>query len=192
MPRPHPVEVRLRDEERRQLELWARLDTRDAQSQRPRIVLAAADGLSNSDIARRLAIDLKTVRKWRLRFAQQRLRGLVDGPRSGRPRKVTDEQVKAIIDRTLGSTPENLLCWTRRSMANEVGLSETTVARIWRAFGLHPYLHSILTRPPSPHSRQGGVWTQWREVVDPSRVRSLEDGLERYRELTTHGHMTED
>jgi transposase len=130
----------LSDGEREQLEAWARRGkSAQAVAQRSRIVLAAAEGLNNTEIGQRLGIDLKTARKWRSRFAADRLDGLVDEPRPGQPRKVTDAQVEEVIVRTLESTPRDATHWSTRSMAAEVGLSQTAVSRIWRAFGLQPH-----------------------------------------------------
>ena len=74
--------------------------------------------------------------KWRSRFAEHRLDGLTDEPRPGRPRTITDEQVDAVITKTLESTPRDATHWSTRLMAREVGLTQTAVSRIWRAFGL--------------------------------------------------------
>src|SRR5512133_390495 len=82
---------------------------------------------------------VSSVRKWRNRFAEHRLDGLSDEPRPGRPRTITDEQVDAVITKTLESTPRDATHWSTRSMAKEVGLSQTAVSRIWRAFGLQPH-----------------------------------------------------
>ena len=140
MPSPVAVEVVLSEGEREQLESWARRGkSAQALAQRARVVLAAAEGLKNTEIAARLGLDQGTVRKWRARFATDRLDGLVDEPRPGRPRTVTDAQVEEVIVRTLESTPKNATHWSTRSMAAEVGLSQTAVSRIWRAFGLQPH-----------------------------------------------------
>jgi transposase len=151
MPSPIPVEVVLDGEEREQLEAWARRGkSAQALAQRSRIVLAAADGLNNTEIAGRLGMDVATVRKWRNRFAKQRLDGLVDEPRPGRPRTVSDAQVEEVIVRTLESTPKEATHWSTRSMAAEVGLSQSAVSRIWRAFGLQPHRQETwkLSRDP--------------------------------------------
>ena len=90
MPSPIAVEVVLSEAEREQLESWARRGkSAQALAQRSRIVLAAAEGLKNTEIAERLGLDQGTVRKWRARFAVDRLDGLVDEPRPGRPRTVS-------------------------------------------------------------------------------------------------------
>ena len=122
------------------MEAWARRGkSAQALAQRSRIVLAAAEGLNNTEIGARLGVDLKTARKWRSRFAVDRLDGLVDEPRPGQPRKVTDALVEQVIVTTLESTPKNATHWSTRSMAAEIGLSQTAVSRIWRAFGLQPH-----------------------------------------------------
>ena len=106
---------------------------------RARIVLVAAEGLSSSEVARRLGIHVGTARKWRNRFADRRLDGLVDEPRPGQPRKVTDAQVEEVIVKTLETTPTDATHWSTRSMAREVGLTQSAVHRIWKAFGLQPH-----------------------------------------------------
>jgi len=140
MPSPVAAPVVLTDGERAQLEAWARRP-RTAQflAMRARIVLAAADGLGNTANAAKLGIALSSARKWRSRFLALRLDGLVDEPRPGRPRTVTDEQVEAVITRTLESAPANATHWSTRSLAAELGLSQSAVSRIWRAFGLQPH-----------------------------------------------------
>ena len=140
MPDPQAVVVLLTDEERAQLEAWARRPkSAQALAMRSRIVLAAAEGGSNVDVGERLGINRSTVRKWRNRFAELRLDGLLDEPRPGRPRTVTDEQVEAVITKTLETTPKDATHWSTRSMAAELGLSQSAVSRIWRAFGLQPH-----------------------------------------------------
>jgi transposase len=140
MPSSVAVAIELTSEERAQLEAWARRrTTAQALAQRSRIVLLAADGLKNTEIARRLGTGRPMVTKWRTRFAERRLDGLVDEPRPGRPRTVTDEQVEAVVIKTLETTPKNATHWSTRSMAAEVGLTQNAVLRIWQAFGLQPH-----------------------------------------------------
>jgi transposase len=123
-----------------QLEAWTRRRTSaQALAQRSRIVLLAAEGLKNTEIAQRLEINRGMAAKWRSRFAEHRLDGLTDEPRPGRPRTITDEQVDAVITKTLEGTPRDATHWSTRSMAREVGLTQTAVSRIWRAFGLQPH-----------------------------------------------------
>jgi transposase len=140
MPIPVAVSIELSVEERAQLESWARRHTSaQALAQRSRIVLAAAAGLKNTEIAARLGVDRNSVTKWRSRFSEHRLDGLLDEPRPGKPRTITDEQVEEVIVKTLESTPKDATHWSTRSMAREVGLTQSAVLRIWHAFGLQPH-----------------------------------------------------
>jgi transposase len=151
MPSPKPVVVVLSDAEREQLVAWARRrKSAQALAARSRIVLAAADGANNTEVAERLQITRGMAAKWRARFAEQRLDGLVDEPRPGRPRTVSDARVEEVIVKTLESTPKDATHWSTRSMAAEVGLSQTAVSRIWRAFGLQPHRQETwkLSRDP--------------------------------------------
>jgi transposase len=138
--RPTPLIV-LSGEERETLERWAKRPTSaQALALRCRIVLAAADGKANKDIAAELGCHPVTVGKWRSRFVERRLEGLHDEPRPGAPRTVSDAQVEEVIVKTLESTPPDATHWSTRSMAEATGLSQTRVSRIWRAFGLKPHL----------------------------------------------------
>ncbi len=133
--------VVLTEEERQTLQRWARRPTSgQALALRCRIVLACADGLSNVQAGVRLGVHEKTVGKWRSRFLQRRLEGLVDEPRPGAPRTITDEQVEQVITKTLEETPPDATHWSTRSLARATGMSQTAISRIWRAFGLKPHL----------------------------------------------------
>ena len=105
---------------------------------RSRIVLAAAAGAANYEIAEQLGVSRPTVTKWRNRFAERRREGLLDEPRPGGPRTVTDEQVEKIVTTTLESTPKNVTHWTR-ALAAHLGVSQDAVWRTWQAFGLQPH-----------------------------------------------------
>jgi|SRR6202050_987550 len=140
MPISVAVSIEVSEQERVQLESWARRrSSAQALAQRSRIVLLAAEGLNNTEIAKRLGVHRPMVRKWRSRFAEYRLDGLIDEPRPGKPRTITDEQVEEVIVKTLESTPKDATHWSTRSMAREVGLTQSAVLRIWRAFGLQPH-----------------------------------------------------
>jgi transposase len=140
MPSNVAVPIELSDGERAQLEAWARRPTSaQALALRSRIVLLAADGLKNVAIARELGVHRPMVTKWRARFAEHRLDGVVDEPRPGRPRTIGDERVEEVIVKTLETTPKDATHWSTRSMAAETGLTQTAVSRIWRAFGLQPH-----------------------------------------------------
>ena len=140
MPMAPAVSIELTSQERAELEAWARRRTSaQALAQRSRIVLLAAEGLNNTEIAQRLGVHRPMVRKWRSRFAEHGLDGLTDEPRPGRPRTITDEQVEEVIVKTLETGPKDATHWSTRSMAAEVGLTQSAVLRIWRAFGLQPH-----------------------------------------------------
>jgi transposase len=118
MPTPAAVSIELADEERDRLEAWSRRrKTAQALALRSRIVLAAADGSANYEIAEQLGISRPTVTKGRNRFAERRLEGLIDEPRPGRPRTVTDARVESIVTTTLESTPTDATHWSTRSLA---------------------------------------------------------------------------
>jgi transposase len=106
---------------------------------RSRIVLLAAAGQGNAAIAQQLATRAHTVGKWRRRFLEFGVDGLLDEPRPGTPRKLSDTQVEQVLTRTLESQPEAATHWSTRDMAKACGLSQSTVSRIWRAFSLQPH-----------------------------------------------------
>jgi transposase len=140
MPSNIATRIELTDDERGQLEAWARRRTSaQALAQRSRIVLLAAEGLKNTEIAKRLGTGRPMITKWRNRFAEHRLDGLTDEPRPGQPRTISDAQVEQVIVKTLETTPKDATHWSTRSMAREVGLTQSAVHRIWKAFGLQPH-----------------------------------------------------
>ena len=140
MPTPSAVAIELTDEERECLEAWSRRrKTAQALALRSRIVLAAAAGAANYEIAEQLGISRPTVTKWRNRFAERGLEGLVDEPRPGRPRTVSDAQVEQIVTTTLESTPTDATHWSTRSLAAHLGVTQDAVWRTWQAFGLQPH-----------------------------------------------------
>lgn len=132
--------VVLSDEERGFLEAQVRRHkAARSLSDRCRIILLCAEGLQSKEVAGRLGVHEHTVGKWRRRFVKDRIEGLTDEYRPGRPRTVSDEQVAEVIERTLQSTPKDATHWSIRSMASATGLSHTTIRRIWTAFGLQPH-----------------------------------------------------
>ena len=108
-------------------------------SERCRIILRCADGVTSKAVAAELGVHEHTVGKWRRRFLQDRIEGLFDEARPGRPRTIQDDQIAAVIERTLRSTPSDATHWSIRSMAAATGFSHTTIRRIWNAFGLQPH-----------------------------------------------------
>jgi transposase len=131
----------LTEDERQTLTRWSRrAKSSQALALRCRIVLACATGATNKQVAAELGVSLPTVGKWRSRFVARRLEGLVDEPRPGAPRTITDEQVEQVVVATLEETPTDATHWSRASMAKRSGLSRSTIGRIWKAFGLKPHL----------------------------------------------------
>lgn len=146
-----PVVIELNDDEREALERWARRHTTgQALAMRCRIVLGAAEGMANVDIAKMLGCHIATVGKWRRRFAERRLDGLSDEPRPGPPRTIDDAKVEEVVVKTLEETPSDATHWSTRSMAKAVGISASSVSKIWRAFGLKPHRTEDFKVSPDP------------------------------------------
>ncbi len=145
------AQVVLSTEERETLERWARRPkSAQALALRCRMVLAAAEGETNTAIAARLDCNPSTVGKWRVRFAERRLDGLHDDLRPGKPRTIGDREVERVIVKTLEETPADATHWSTRSMAKATGMSQSAVSRIWRAFGLKPHLSESFKLSPDP------------------------------------------
>jgi len=137
--RPVPP-LHITPEEREALERWVRRPrTTQALALRARIVLAGEAGGSDVALARALGLHRNTVGKWRKRFLEQRLDGLLDEPRPGAPRTITDADVERVITLTLEEKPEEATHWSTRSMAKRSGMSQSAISRIWRAFALQPH-----------------------------------------------------
>jgi transposase len=129
------------DEERETLRRWSRRPkSPHSLAQRSRIVLECANGADNVAVAAKLDVHEATVSKWRRRFIERRLDGLVDEPRPGAPRTISDDDVERVIVRTLEDKPADATHWSTRDLAARVGMSASSVGRIWQAFGLKPWL----------------------------------------------------
>jgi transposase len=134
------VAIALTDAERRELEgLVRRRRTAHGLARRAEIVLLAAAGLQNKEIAARINTHAETVGTWRRRFAERGLDGLYDEPRPGAPRRIGDEEIAETVRRTLEETPPDATHWSLRSMARATGYAPSTIHRIWKAFGLQPH-----------------------------------------------------
>jgi len=130
----------LSGEEREALERWVRRPTTaQALAQRARIVLKCATGGAHQVVAREIGVSRLTVGRWRQRFVTHRLDGLLDEPRPGAPRTITDEHVERVVRWTLETAPRDATQWSTRAMARRSGLSQSAVSRIWRAFALQPH-----------------------------------------------------
>jgi transposase len=133
-----PLEIADKDRDKLQT-IARRPKSGQAMAMRARIVLWCEEGMCNSEVARKLHITGATVGKWRERFRRQGLDGLLDEPRVGAPRKITDQQIEEVVTKTLESMPANSTHWSTRLMAAEMGLSQNAIVRIWHAFGLQPH-----------------------------------------------------
>jgi transposase len=155
----------LTEGDRQVLERWVRRrTTAQALALRARIVLESATGASNTAVAVRLDVTPQTVGKWRARFLEVGVQGLLDEPRVGRPRQVGDEQVEQIIVAALEQPPPGgATHWSTRDMAKQVGVSQSTVSRIWRTFGL------------KPHQEQ-----TWKLSADPQFIEKVRDVVALY------------
>ena len=145
------AELLVTDDERDELvRLTKRVRTNRDVAFRARLILACADEASNTVVARRHRCTGQTVGKWRSRFIKQRLDGLYDEPRVGGPRKITDDEVEAVIVKTLETKPTGHTHWSTRKMAEKAGMSHTTIGRIWRTFGLKPHVSRSFKLSPDP------------------------------------------
>jgi transposase len=132
--------LKISEAERDTLQQWTRKSkSSHALVLRARIVLFSDKGMSNDEIADKLSVTSATVCKWRERFRTERLQGLSDAPRSGPPRKIGDDAVEKVIQKTLTSRPKGSTHWSSREMAAQTGLSQSTIVRMWKTFGLQPH-----------------------------------------------------
>ena len=135
-----PARISLTEDERSELKAWKkRRKTAQALALRAQIILLCDEDYTNLEIADELSVAAQTVSKWRKRFSKQRLQGLSDAPRNGAGRRISDEQVRDVITRTLESKPANATHWSTRKMAATCEMSHDSVKRIWNAFGLQPH-----------------------------------------------------
>ncbi|MGX1545486.1 IS630 family transposase [Streptomyces adustus] len=152
-PRPgrRKSELVLSDDERAQLTRWARrAKTAQFLALRARIVLRCAEGGTNKQVAGELGVREQSVSRWRARFVERRLDGLVDEPRPGRPPSILLDQVEGVVVATLESTPDQDTHWSRSSMAARTGLSKSTIGRIWKKFDLKPHLQDAFNLSTDP------------------------------------------
>lgn len=143
--------LRVADADREVLERWTRRQkSANALATRARIVLASARGESNTVIAAQLRLSQPTVGKWRARYIAHGVDGLLDEPRPGAPRTISDEDVERVVTLTLETVPKDATHWSTRDMARRTGMSQSTVSRIWRAFMLKPHLSETFKLSKDP------------------------------------------
>jgi transposase len=135
------AEIVLTEEQKRELERFVRGRRTEAQLVlRARIVLLGAGGHTDLEIAERLGVVPRTAARWRARFLQEGASGLErDAPRPGRRPAISTETVREVIEKTTEQKPSSRTHWSTRTMAAVMGISETSVRRIWRAHGLKPH-----------------------------------------------------
>lgn len=140
-------------DERTALERWARgRSTAVRVAMRARIVLLAATGKRNKDIATEMGTDRFTVARWRTRFAEMRLAGIEkDAPRSGRKPTARNRFARRIIERTTKGSPVHATHWSTRTLAKELGTNRSMVNRVWQANGLKPHLVRTFKLSNDPH-----------------------------------------
>ena len=138
--------------DREKLTLLARRPkTAQRVAMRAKIVLRAAEGLPNQEIAQQVGVSGATVGKWRERYRVRGMEGLSDDPRPGAPRRITDVQVEEAVTQTLESLPRAATQWSTRSLASKVGLSQSAVVRIWHSFGLQPHRSETFKLSTDPY-----------------------------------------
>ncbi len=149
--RPHRSQLVVSPEDRAQLLGWTKRRTSsNGLAQRASVVLRCADGQPDTQVARELRTHRLTVGKWRRRFLQRGVAGLLDEPRVGAPRKISDAKVEAVLTMTLETLPRNATHWSTRSLASRSGISHASVRRIWQAFGLQPHRVESFKLSPDP------------------------------------------
>lgn len=148
--RPKVGLVITEDERAELVRLTKRVRTNREVAFRARLVLACAAEPSNVLVAQRHRCARSTVGKWRTRFIKKRLDGLYDEPRVGGPRQISDEEVEAVVVKTLETKPDGHTHWSTRKMAEKAGISHTMVGRIWRTFGLKPHISTSFKISPDP------------------------------------------
>jgi transposase len=153
MPMRVACTVQVTEEQRTTLARWSRGRSTPARLvQRAKIVLMAAEGKQDKDIAAGLKTSRETVSRWRRRFVQMGTAGLEkDAPRSGRKPTVREAVAHLIIERTTKTRPQNATHWSTRTLAKELGISHLMVHRVWRANGLKPHLARTFKVSNDPH-----------------------------------------
>ncbi len=147
----HPQRVKLMAGEREALEdLRKRQRSARSLAFRAGIILGCARGVTDTEVAKQLRTTGWTVGFWRKRFNRGRLESLYDEPRVGAPRSISDERVEEVITTTLESMPKDATHWSSRALAQRLGMSQSSIGRIWRAFGLQPHRSKAFSLSQDP------------------------------------------
>ena len=134
------TEIKLTKVEQEELQSWSRSRSLPASlARRAEIVLLAAKGFQNLEIAEKTSLNRNDISKWRKRFAENGIAGLYDKPKQGRPRTLSDDKIAEMLTRTLQRKPKGGTHWSTRELAKECQVSKSTVHRVWSAFGLQPH-----------------------------------------------------
>jgi transposase len=159
MPTPHAFPITINDADWLTLQRWAsRLETAPTLALRARIVLAVARGsATHTEIAERLGTHRHTVAKWRRRYAARGLDGLADEPRPVAPRRITEARVAQVLEVAREQAPPNGTHWSTRQLARRLGVSQSAVYRIWRAFGVQPPRAETSPRPRTTRRADGTI-----------------------------------
>ncbi len=155
------AELRLAGHEHEARENWVRRPkSAQALALRARMILLCASGMTNTEVAAELDITKQSVGKWRQRFVDKRLDGLLDEPRPGTPRQLSDQEVERVLARTLETIPTDATHWSTRSLAKACGLSRSSVHRMWRAFALQPHRSETfkLSKDPLLSTKSATSW----------------------------------
>jgi transposase len=148
---PKPKKIAVTSEQRRELERLAKRARGNRNvAFRARIILLSTEGIPATEIARRLRAHYQSVHRWQRRFRAAGVDALYDEAKPGAPRKISDDQIEAVVVKTLQTTPKEATHWSTRLMAKKVGLSQSAISRIWRTFGLKPHRASTYALSQDP------------------------------------------
>lgn len=146
-----PKPIIITSEQKQELERLARRSrVNRGLAFRARIILLSVENIPGLQICKQLRCTNPTVCRWRKRFLEGGVKALYDEPKPGAPRKISDDKIEQVVVKTLEERPEGATHWSTRQMAKKMGLSQSAISRIWRAFGLKPHRASTFTLSQDP------------------------------------------